>query len=166
MWVLYCRRTCRRVVVLIGTDGFRPIVCWETGFLPADSVESTVFADLQMMFSNSKDSLWHQLGHEEDLSRCGLTWKAVLVLLTSQSHFILLLHKPGHDQYFLVCRTGSDWTAKLKQAEVTVRRSAQRWNVAVMVFVMCDMCCWQTHSDYTTCSDTHPLPHSSKRRAV
>lgn len=32
---------------------------------------------------------------------------------------------------------------------------------------MCDMCCWQTHSDYrdwmqsTTCSDTHPLPHSS-----
>lgn len=54
--------------MLIGTDGFRPIVCWETGFLPADSVKSAVFAHLEMMFSNSKDSLWHQLGHEEDLS--------------------------------------------------------------------------------------------------
>lgn len=58
-------------------------------------------------------------------------WKAVLVSLTSQSHFILFLHKPGHDQCFLVWRTGSDWTAKLKQAEV--------------------LCCQKNHSEMKCC---------------
>lgn len=123
----HVRRTCRRVVVLIGTDGFGLIVCWETGFLPADSVKSAVFAHLQLeMFSNSKDSLCHQLGHEEHLLKSCFSF----IDLSKPLH-PFFLHKPGHDQCFLVWRTGSDWTAKLKQAEV--------------------LCCQKNHSEMKCC---------------
>lgn len=78
------------------------------------------------MFSNSKDSLCHQLGHEEHLLKSCFSF----IDLSEPLH-PFFLHKPGHDQCFLVWRTGSDWTAKLKQAEV--------------------LCCQKNHSEMKCC---------------
>lgn len=145
------------------------IVCWETGFLPADVAtpwnQQCLLTFSWRCYPTAKiHCAWSRGGFIFMWNH--LTWRAVLVLLTSQSHFILFLHKPGHDQYFVVCKTGSDWTAKLKPAEVLCcqkNHSEMKCCCHGLVWhVLLANPLWLQGLDaVTTCSDTHPLPHSS-----
>lgn len=158
------------------------IVCWESGFLPADVAtpwnQQCLLTFSWRCYPTAKiHCAWSRGGFVFMWNH--LTWRAVLVSLTSQSHFILFLHKPGHDQYLLVCKTGSDWTAEVLCCQKNRSEMKCCCHGLCICFVnklgtdcykqFCDV--WhvllanplwlQGWMQSTTCSDTHPLPHSS-----